>query len=255
MPYFCPAKVGAGTTPKLEAAKIDPGSFAGGVPPDSARLAGADALDSPSPGQFSAELYIFEDNTSTICVLEKGASNKLAHLTRTHRVNLHWLSEVCASQGIHVGHIGTDDQAGDIFTKAFTDPLKWDTLTKLVGMYESNVFRSHQGSSSSGKAKALCLRDFRAEPVGAMSMSKYTTTGKSAYAKDSAWLGPEQSGADSPWQKSPEDWTGPAAEGYKRAYESTPLVPGPTNDAIATERDADLDMLRNLKDKVPILEC
>ena len=150
MPYFSPAKAGAVRTAKLEAAKIDPGSFAGGVPPDSARLAGADALDSHEPGQFSAELYIFEDNTSTICVLEKGASNKLAHLTRTHRVNLHWLSEVCASQGIHVGHIGTDDQAGDIFTKAFTDPLKWDTLTKLVGMYESNVFRSHQGSSSSG---------------------------------------------------------------------------------------------------------
>jgi hypothetical protein len=47
MPYFSPAKVGAVSTPKLEAAKIDPGSFAGGVPPDSARLAGADALDSP----------------------------------------------------------------------------------------------------------------------------------------------------------------------------------------------------------------
>jgi hypothetical protein len=216
MPYFSPAKAGAGSTTKLEAAKIDPGSFAGGVPPDSARLAGADDLDSPSPGQFSAELYIFEDNTSTICVLEKGASNKLAHLTRSHRVNLHWLSEVCASQGIHVGHIGTDDQAGDIFTKAFTDPLKWDTLTKLVGMYGTNVFRSHQGSSSSGKAKALCLRDFRADPVGAM--SKYTTTGKSAYAKDSTWLGSEQSGADGPWQRSPQDWAGPASAGYKRAY-------------------------------------
>ena len=105
------------------------------MPPYSSRLKGADdLLDSPSPGQFSADLYVFEDNTSTICVLEKGSSNKLAHLTRTHRVNLHWLSEVCASQGVHVGHIGTDDQAGDIFTKAFTDPLKWETLTKLVGM-------------------------------------------------------------------------------------------------------------------------
>ena len=139
------------------------------MPPNSSRLKGADDfLDSPSPGQFLADLFIFEDNTSTVSVLEKGYSQKLAHLTRTHRVNLHWLAEVCASQGIHVGHIGTDDQAGDIFTKAFTDPIKWDTLCKLVGMYETNVFRSHPGSSSSGKAKALCLRDFRAEPVANM---------------------------------------------------------------------------------------
>ena len=105
------------------------------MPPHSSRLKGAaDLLDSPSPGQFLADLYVFEDNTSTISVLEKGSSQKLAHLTRTHRVNLHWLAEVVASQGVHVGHIGTDDQAGDIFTKAFTDPIKWDTLTKLVGM-------------------------------------------------------------------------------------------------------------------------
>ena len=200
LPYFCPAKVGAGITPKLEAAKIDHGSFAGGVPPDSSRLAGADASDSPNPGQFSAELYIFEDNTSTICVLEKGASNKLAHITRTHRVNLHWLSEVCASHGIHVGHIGSDDQAGDIFTKAFTDPLKWDTLTKLVSIYGTNIFRSHHGSSPGTKAKALCLRDFRVAPVEAM--AKYTTSGKSVYARNPTWLSSEQSGAEGPWRKS-----------------------------------------------------
>ena len=166
---------------------------------------------------------------------------------------MHWLSEVCASQGVHVGHIGTDDQAGDIFTKAFTDPLKWETLTKLVGMYGINVFRSHPGSSSSGKAKALCLHDFRTEPVGATSMSKYTTSGKTAFAKDSTWLGPEQSDADNAWRRSPHDWAIPASAGYKKAYEGCPVVPGPTNEAITTEQDADLDMMRNLT-KIPILE-
>ena len=165
MPYFSLAKAGAVSPAEPGAstysikdlgAKIGPGSFAGGVPPDSSRLKGADdLLDSPFRGQFSADLYVLEDNASTICVLEKGSSNKLAHLTRTHRVNLHWLSEVCASQGVHVGHIGTDDQAGDIFTKAFTDPIKWDTLCNLVGIYETNVFRSHFAQAQAARQR-LC---------------------------------------------------------------------------------------------------
>ena len=160
---------------------------------------------------------------------------------------MHWLSEVCASQGVHVGHIGTDDQAGDIFTKAFTDPIKWDTLCKLVGMYEANVFRSHPGSSSSGKAKALCLRDYRTEPVGAMSLQKasYTTSGKTAYAKDSTWQGPAQAGADDVWRRSPEDWAATAAAGYKTAHDACPKVPEATNEHITTEREADQDMLKS----------
>ncbi len=76
----------------------------GGVPPTSSRLAGADVFDPTSPGSSPADLYIFEDNTSTISVLEKGSGQKLAHWTDTHRVILHWLADVVASQGVHVGH-------------------------------------------------------------------------------------------------------------------------------------------------------
>ena len=91
----------------------------------------------------------FSNNTSTVAVVEKGASQKLAHLTRTHRVNLHWLGEVIASQGVHVSHILTNDQAADIFTKAFTDPAKWRELRHLVGVHENLIVSSNPGSSAS----------------------------------------------------------------------------------------------------------
>ena len=96
---------------------------------------------------------------------------------------------------MHVGHIGTDDQAGDIFTKAFTDLIKWDTLCKLVGLYDINVFRSHLGSSSSGKAKASCLRDLRSQSSATMA-AQYSSVGRKAYAKDSTWAGSAQADAD-----------------------------------------------------------
>ena len=92
---------------------------------------GADLFETPSFGP-RATLHLFEDNESTIKVIEKGASQKLGHLSRTHRVNLHWMSEVVSGESVNIGHITTNDQAGDIFTKAFTDPLKWSTLCRLV---------------------------------------------------------------------------------------------------------------------------
>ncbi len=96
------------------------------------RLSGCDRFETPSLGSDRAEFYLLEDNASTITILEEGASTKLAHLTRTHRVNLHWASEVVRSNSVHLGHQGTNDQAGDIFTKAFADPIKWSALCSLV---------------------------------------------------------------------------------------------------------------------------
>jgi hypothetical protein len=38
-----------------------------------------------------AEFYLVDDNESTITVIEKEASAKLANQTRTRRVNLRWM--------------------------------------------------------------------------------------------------------------------------------------------------------------------
>ena len=134
-------KTGAGRSPGKPGAGTQPASAAGGaelVPRLTDRLSGSDLFETTSADSFPAELCLFEDNESTITVIEKGASAKLGHLTRTHRVNLHWMSEVVRSNNVHLGHIGTDDQAGDIFIKAFTDPIKWSVLCSFVGIYDEH---------------------------------------------------------------------------------------------------------------------
>ena len=109
---FSPMKTGAGKSLGKPGAGNQPASAAGGaelVPRLTGRLSGSDLFETTSADSVPAELYLFEDNESTITVIEKGASAKLGHLTRTHRVNLHWMSEVVRSNSVHLGHIGTDD--------------------------------------------------------------------------------------------------------------------------------------------------
>jgi hypothetical protein len=62
------------------------------------------------------------------------------------------MSEVVNSNVVHIGHIGTDDQARDIFAKAFTDLAELIVLCSLVGVYQNSILRSrsHLGFS-------LCL--------------------------------------------------------------------------------------------------
>ncbi len=114
---------------------------------------------------------------------------------------MHSLAEVVASQGVHVGHIGTDDQAGDIFTKAFTDPVKWDILCKLVGVYGTNILRSDLGSIPSPKASVLCIRTFNLCPSSTANMLVHVSVGKKAYARETKWAGRGQPGADG-WRRS-----------------------------------------------------
>ena len=45
--------------------------------------------DSSTPSTLPVPVLAYEDNQSTIVVLEKGYSAKLTHISRTHRVNMH----------------------------------------------------------------------------------------------------------------------------------------------------------------------
>ena len=86
--------------------------------------------------QKRPKLYVFEDSQSTIAVLEKGSSQKLAHATRTHRGNVHWLSEVLTTEDVVLSYVASADQAADIFTKAFLVPQTWKTLCTLINVFE-----------------------------------------------------------------------------------------------------------------------
>ena len=41
----------------------------------------------------ATQTYIFEDNSSVIQMINRGRAPTLKHATRTHRVDLDWLSE------------------------------------------------------------------------------------------------------------------------------------------------------------------
>ena len=79
------------------------------------------------------ELIIHEDNQATMKVVEAGYSNKLRHISRTHKVNLGSLREILDQKGIKLQYIETSKQAADIFTKAL-EPLKWPNAIQLLGM-------------------------------------------------------------------------------------------------------------------------
>ena len=48
---------------------------------------------STAPSSGSAQLYLFEDNEAVIKMCLKGRSPILRHISRTHRVDLDWLTE------------------------------------------------------------------------------------------------------------------------------------------------------------------
>jgi hypothetical protein len=48
-------------------------------------------------------------------------------------VDVKWLHETFADNGFRMGYIQSDDQAADIFTKAFTSKEKWSVVTWLIG--------------------------------------------------------------------------------------------------------------------------
>ena len=75
----------------------------------------------------------FEDNQATITVVKKGYSKKLRHITRTHKVNLGSIKEVCVGGDTELLYIDTKRQAADIFTKALA-PNLWNSALDMLGI-------------------------------------------------------------------------------------------------------------------------
>ena len=77
---------------------------------------------------------ILEDSQATIQVAEKGYSKVLRHLPRTHIISLAWVSEVVGSSDCVLLYVRSEQQAADIFTKAFSSAEKFKSVRELVGM-------------------------------------------------------------------------------------------------------------------------
>ena len=81
------------------------------------------------------KLVFQEDNQATIQILKTQKNPTLRHLNRTRRVNISWLCEVFKNlKEVERTYGKTDEMAADIFTKAFTNPIKWNAALDLTGI-------------------------------------------------------------------------------------------------------------------------
>ena len=70
---------------------------------------------------------------STIEIVKKGFSSKLAHLPRTHKISVAWTAEAAAQEFVKLLHCPTAEQKGDLFTKAL-DGIKHHEALDSIGM-------------------------------------------------------------------------------------------------------------------------
>ena len=63
-------------------------------------------------------LIVAEDNEAIIKIIAKARSMALRHLPRTHRIDVHWLFEVCSHPGVRMRYCNTKQQVADLVTEA-----------------------------------------------------------------------------------------------------------------------------------------
>ena len=56
----------------------------------------------------------------------------LRHLPRTHRIDAHWLFEVCSNPQARMLYVNTKQQCADLLTKSVNSPLVWEHLPDIT---------------------------------------------------------------------------------------------------------------------------
>ena len=85
------------------------------------------------------QMQLMEDNEAMIKIMKSGCSQKLRHASRTHRVNVSFIVERFQTDPyMAVVPTHTDDQAADMYTKRFTDPVKWCDLLYLNNTFDTD---------------------------------------------------------------------------------------------------------------------
>ena len=77
---------------------------------------------------------VYEDNTATIKMVEVGYSQQMRHLAKHHRISLGLAHEFFKHKDLHLEHIPTDQQKGNLFTKGLS-PQKHVDAMKLVRLF------------------------------------------------------------------------------------------------------------------------
>eukprot|EP00974_Lingulodinium_polyedra_P009126 872825-Lingulodinium_polyedra.AAC.1 len=85
-----------------------------------------------------------EDNTAMIRVIKSGRNPTLIHLHRAHRISIAVLHEILTgrvhlSKTVDIKYTSSRDMAADIFTKGFTDKVKWSHATISIGVVKVGI--------------------------------------------------------------------------------------------------------------------
>ena len=87
---------------------------------------------------------LLEDNESCACIIRTGKIKNIAHVGRTHGVDLAFLTERLKAKDFEIGICPTRLQAADIFTKPFTDIKKWEHAMLCIGHVDpASVWGKH----------------------------------------------------------------------------------------------------------------
>ena len=60
----------------------------------------------------------------------------MRRLSTTKGISVAWLHEICSKDDVMLRYISTSLMAADIFTRTFTDKIKWVHLCMLGGLFE-----------------------------------------------------------------------------------------------------------------------
>ena len=71
-----------------------------------------------------------------IRVTETGRNPTMRYLARTHRVSVAWLRETFSQQDIDLVYELSAKMCADIYTKAFTDAIKWQAACDLINILD-----------------------------------------------------------------------------------------------------------------------
>ena len=87
-------------------------------------------------GGSDSKLYILLDNSPMLEIIRTGRNLTIRHLSKTKGISVAWLHEICSKEDVMLRYISTSLMAADIFTKTFTDKIKWVHLCMLGGLFE-----------------------------------------------------------------------------------------------------------------------
>jgi hypothetical protein len=89
---------------------------------------------------------LLEDNQATLQKFKTGKNPTLRHLSRIHRVNMAWISDVFRKcDQTCIKDCSTSEQAADIMIKGFTNPVVWDRAISLIGLRPNHDNRHEYG--------------------------------------------------------------------------------------------------------------